>query len=354
MSKTEELDPNMAIPDAEGEWLWYAAQDVGIEGRGWVDPEHPFHRLPAKAEGVVPEPVWSLSTHSAGLHLRFVTDAPRIAARWNVTYESLAMDHMPATGVSGVDLYAKGDRGWAWLGTGRPKAFPENQCLLAQDIPPGVHELLLNLPLYNGVESLSIGIPPGCTLARAPQAPKPVCFYGTSITQGGCASRPGMAHTSILARRLGRPAINLGFSGNGRMEPELAALLTELDVAAYVLDCLPNMTNEMVAERVAPFVRTLRGTWPDTPIILVESVFRQSYLAAPENNAVILERNLILRDIYDELLAEGIGDLHYVSGEALLGTDGEGTVDGVHPTDLGFCRFAEKLEPVLRAVCPVE
>src|SRR5205085_2015483 len=138
----------------------------------------------------------------------------------------------------------------------------------------GQREFLLYLPLYNGVSSVEIGIAKGSTLAKGPARPperqKPIVFYGTSITQGGCASRPGMVHTAILGRRLDRPVINLGFSGSGRMEPAMATLLAELDPAVYVLDCLPNMSAAEVAERMEPFVRTLRKAHPRTPIVMAE------------------------------------------------------------------------------------
>src|ERR1017187_7975974 len=136
-------------------------------------------------------------------------------------------------------------------------------------------EYLLYLPLYNGVEEVKIGVPPEAKFESAlprPAGLKPIVFYGTSIVQGGCASRPGMAYPAILGRRLDRPQINLGFSGNAWSEPEVAQLLAELDPAAYVLDPLPNMKEEWVVPRLARFVEILRGAHPKTPIVLVENV----------------------------------------------------------------------------------
>jgi hypothetical protein len=264
------------------------------------------------------------------------------------------MDHFAATGVSGLDLYVRQNGCWRWLGVGRPRAFPTNCTLSVKGIPDGMHVYLLYLPLYNGVESVDIGIPRGATLTKGPPRPaeraKPICFYGTSITQGGCASRPGMAYPAILSRRLDCPVINLGFSGNGWMEPEVSALLAELDVAAYVLDALPNMSAEMIAERVQPFVETLWTARPDTPIVLVESILYQNgtFLARPRQ--ICLEKNRALRAAYERLVAGQVTNLHYVSGDELYGEDGEATVDGTHATDLGFVRFAHVLEPVLRRV----
>src|SRR6185436_14505138 len=122
--------------------------------------------------------------------------------------------------------------------------------------------------------AVELGLPKGAKLAKGDAYPtarrKPIVFYGTSITQGGCASRPGMVHTAILGRRLDRPVINLGFSGNGRMEPEMARLLAELDPAVYVIECLPNMSAKEVEERTEPLVRSIRTARPKTPILLAE------------------------------------------------------------------------------------
>ena len=126
-------------------------------------------------------------------------------------------------------------------------------------------DYLLYLPLYHEITSLEIGLPPGARLSVLPPPPGgPVVFYGTSIVQGGCASRPGMVHTAILGRRLNREAINLGFSGNGMMEPEVARLMAELDPALYVIDCIPNVGRK-IGELTVPFVRILREKHPQYP-----------------------------------------------------------------------------------------
>jgi lysophospholipase L1-like esterase len=307
--------------------------------------------LPAKAEGIVRPPVWSLSHHSAGIAVRFKTDATKIHAKWSLLFSSLAMVHMPATGVSGLDLYVKTKDGrWRWLSGGRPTKFPENRATLANGIPDGTREYLLYLPLYNGVTSVAIGIPKQSQIWRVEQAAdvKPLVFYGTSITQGGCASRPGMVHTAILGRRLNHPVINLGFSGNGRMEQELAELLAELDVAAYVIDCLPNIVAKEVAERTEPLVRTLRKAKPSTPILLVEDrSYTDSFLVTSKRHRNEQSRAALLA-AFKRLQADGVEDLYYLEGEHQLGDDGEATVDSSHPTDLGFVRMADAFEPVLR------
>ncbi len=336
----------------EGVITWHNAVDIGIEGKGWTDTETPYDRLPARANGVVRPPVWSLSQDTAGMCVRFVTDAPAIHARWTVRDKGLAMDHMPATGVSGLDLYVRDGDVWRWIGTGRPKKV-ENEQQLAAGIPEGRHLFMVNLPLYNGLTSLEIGVPESATLEPAPPYPaeraKPILVYGTSITQGGCASRPGMAYPAILGRMLDLPMINLGFSGNGRMEAEVVELIAEIDAAVYVIDCAPNMQPIDIADRAEPLVRTLRAAHPDTPIVLVENIRYQAGAFLPETRKRYTSKNDALRAAYQRLVDSGVQGLHYVPCDELFGDDGEATVDGTHATDLGFLRMAEALDPVLRS-----
>ena len=353
----EAIDPARAKTAPGDPNAWYDIRLLGVEGQGWDESKTkaPFDRLPARADGLVRPPVWGLSRDSAGLCVRFVTDATAIVGRWTLTSKDLAMPHMPATGVSGLDLYVKDDGRWRWLGAGRPVS-PTNHAGLAADLPEGRREYLLYLPLYNGVSSVEIGIPAGRTLAKAPPRPegraRPIVFYGTSITQGGCASRPGMVHTAILGRRLDYPVINLGFSGNGQMEPELAGLLAEIDPALYVLEAVPNMNAAMVEERAGPFVRTLRAAHPTTPILLVEGRALTNEFLTPAMHNHTEACRVALRKVFDRLTAAGVPGLTYLPDPGLMGTDGEGTVDSSHPSDLGFFRMAEGYEPTLRALLP--
>lgn len=351
----DKIAPEAGQKDAEGKWTWYDGKLLTIEGKGWTDTEKYYDRLPAKAKGVVRDPVWGLSRDSAGMCLRFASDANTIAVRWSVTSETLAMPHMPATGVSGLDLYVADDtngrRIWRWIANGRPQKVA-NEDVLASGIPEGVHEYLLYLPLYNGTESVELGIPPSATLTKGPARPaskvKPVVFYGTSIVHGGCASRPGMAHPEIVGRMLDRPVINLGFSGNGTLDPEMGTLLAELDAAVYVIDCAPNLGPDKISERTEPFVKVLRAAKPETPIVLVENICYQAGYFLPGTKKSYTDKNEALKAAYEKLLADGVTGLTYVACDNLLGTDGEGTVDGTHPNDLGFQRFAEALTPELR------
>jgi len=329
---------------------WKDVRSLRVEGQGWTDTKDPFDRFPARAEPAVRKPVWDLSRDSAGLAVRFVTDAATIHARWTLRKQRLAMPHMPATGVSGLDLYVKLPTGWHWVANGRPEKTSNEQVLL-KNWPGGSREYMLYLPLYNGVTSVEIGVPAGATIEPAPARSTdvhPVVFYGSSILQGGCASRPGMAYPSIVGRRLDWPTINLGFSGNGKSEPEIASLFAELDPAVYVYDSLPNLSVEEARERVEPFLRVLRKAHPKAPIVLVENAIYTDVQFADQRRTVVAEKNRILRAVYDKLRKEGDKHLSYVPAGKLYGGDGEATVDGTHATDLGFMRMADTITPVLK------
>lgn len=331
---------------------WQPATELGLRGQGWPETSPAFGRLPAKAQESVRPTVWSLGLHSAGLHVDFESNASEIHARWSLTKETLAMDHMPASGVSGVDLYVRTAEGWRWLGLGRPSKQLDNLARLAKGLSKEWRTYRLYLPLYNGVSALELGVPTGSGLRAVSEGDKPrlapIVFYGTSITQGACASRPGMTHAAILGRRLERDVINLGFSGNGRMEAELGLLLADIPAAVYVLDCLPNINAEQVAERTQPFVSALRQARPETPILLVEDrSYGYAFLeeSARQRNASSREA---LRAAHAALVAAGVTGLSYLPGADLVGSDGEGLVDGSHPSDLGFMRQSDAFEPLLR------
>ncbi len=172
---------------------------------------------------------------------------------------------------------------------------------------------------------------------------KPIVFYGTSITQGGCASRPGMAHTNIISRKLDVDCINYGFSGNGRMETPIVELISEIDASFYVIECLQNMNSEQVKERVIPLVEIIRKKHPLTPIVFVENMQYKNAFLDSDIEIELNEENMALRAEYDKALQKGFSNIFYIKDLQVEGMDNEGTVDGVHLTDLGFLRYADYL-----------
>jgi hypothetical protein len=340
--------PASGVPTDAG---WHDVTSWGVEGRGWSEQERQrwFDRFPAKAQGKVTDAVWNLSRDSAGMMARFKTDAREIYARYTLSKKQLAMPHMPATGVSGLDLYARDERGtWRWVMVTKPTTVTMEAVVIG-GLAAGMREYALYLPLYNGVESLAIGVPAGAAFeGLPPRADKPIVFYGTSITHGACASRPGMVHTAILGRRFDRPVLNLGFSGNGKMDTAVGSLLTEVDAAVYVVDCLPNMGAAEVTAKCGPLVKQLREARPNAPIVLVEDRRNTNSWILPDRDKHHTANHAALRSAYEQLVKDGVSGLFYIEGDHLYGDDTEGATDASHASDLGFMRQADIFEPILR------
>ncbi|MDX1971195.1 MAG: SGNH/GDSL hydrolase family protein [Candidatus Sumerlaeia bacterium] len=322
------------------EILWVNAEELFVEGKGW-ETETPFVRLPNRAQQMVTEKVWVQSQYSTGMAVRFTTNSKEIHARWP---GGGALRNMAAIGVSGLDLYervpgAEGKQAWQWVAVGKPDPKPMEQQLISFE-EEKERELLLFLPLYTKCPSLEIGVLPGSTFdqPQKERTQKPIVFYGTSIVAGGCASRTGMAHTSILRRWLDHEVINLGFSGAGSMEIEIADLLGELEPSVIVIDTLPNTTTPQLEERYVPFIRRVREKHPDVPLLLVGHILGDK----------LPDRQEALEKALAQLESEGLTNYVYLPGGELIAGQEEGTVDGIHPTDLGFLRMAEVHYPILK------
>lgn len=322
---------------------YYGSEYFLIEGTAIPasQKESLYDRLPASYKEKVRPPVWDLSKSSAGITVRFRTSSTSIHVKWEVL-NNTTMNHMAATGIKGIDLYCRYNGAWQYVNTARPVG-KESEANLVNGMTGEMREYKLFLPLYDGVVNLEVGIDSAAAIEKpGPVTGKPILFYGTSITQGGCASRPGMAHTSIISRKLDRTCINFGFSGNGRMEAPIAELMAGTDVLMYVIDCIPNMTLEHINTNTIPLVDIIRAQ-RSAPIVFVEgTIFEKSFLDGRLNRE-LHEKNAALKKQYQKLLANGYRDIYYIESEGALGVDHESTVDGVHFTDLGFMRFADFL-----------
>lgn len=317
------------------------------------DAKTAYSRLPDSMETRVRTQLWDLGKNSAGMAVRFRTDSPRIAARWK-SRNKFNMNHMTAAGIRGLDLYVlQGDSVWTTMSSIRPNFNSHYTTALAvTDMEPGVmREYMLYLSLYDGVDSLYVGVDSTSAVllpaVDLPDRRRPVVMYGTSILQGGCASRPGMVHTSILERMLQREVINLGFSGNARLDPEIAQLMAQSDASVFVIDVLPNCKAAQIDSLARPFVEILRSKHPETPIVLVESPIFPVARFSTEVSATLAEKNARLRRIYEELKSEGDLNLHYFEAKDILGDNYEATVDNYHFTDTGFDIFARNLYPLI-------
>lgn len=337
------------------ELTWYDAAAVGIDGRGWTDTKTPYDRFPPKAEGKVPEGVWTRSLNSAGMSVSFATDSDIIVIRWKVRNPSIYTPYLSSMSVAGLDLYVRENDKWMWAATKTPRpptVQPETTETFLRGLPKKLREFRLYLPSYNGVEKVEIGVSKDSKFGKAveKETKKPVVVYGSSIIQGSASSRPGMTLVAQLQRRLNRNIINLGFSGLCKMEPALGDLLAELDPAMFVIDCLPNMTIPEINERTVDLVKKIRKNRPETPIVLVENPRYSQALWNVSVSNQLIAKNKALSTQFGKLQQDGIKSIYYIKGDNLYGNDGESTVDGVHPTDYGFKLYANALEPVLRRI----
>jgi hypothetical protein len=315
-----------------------------IEGTTFTDSvkEKLYDRLPLSCKGKVRKDVWDLSKNSAGISIRFLSNSTTIRVKWELLNDT-KMVHMAGTGIKGIDLYFKNNGVWQYVNTARPEG-KSNDYLLVGNMAPSLREYRMYLPLYEGVTKLEVGIDSMSNIVKPERTnKKPIVFYGTSITQGGCASRPGMAHTSIISRKLDLECINFGFSGNGRMEKPLAELISGIDALVYVLDGTNNMTPELIHENAIPLVEIIRSRRPITPIIFVEGLLNdRSYLDIKTRDAETL-KNTVLKKEFQEMIRRGFKNIYYIGQAGGKGSDYESTVDGVHLTDLGFFRYADFL-----------
>lgn len=348
----------LAAMPGQAQWKWFnplQAEKNVIQGQGWDEAlQGTFVRLPSQAQADVRAAVWGLSRNSAGLSVCFYSNAPQIRVRYQVT-GGRAMPHMPAMGVSGVDLYARGENGENLWCAGS-YSFGDTVVYHFQNLTYRVrhgkgYEYCLYLPLYNSVKWLEIGVPEESGFEFVPRrTEKPIVVYGTSIAQGACASRPGMAWTSIVGRRLDRPVVNLGFSGNGKLEKEVLNYVNQVEAAVYVLDCMPNMyPGDDPENLLVAAVEQIRARHPRTPVLITEHDGYTNEYTNQEKQEAYQGVNRAARRAFERLTQAGVPDLYYLSHEE-IGMDMEAMVDGVHSTDWGMVLYAGAYEKALRRI----
>jgi len=327
-----------------------------IQNQGWTDEiGKTYRRLPNRAEEEVRKPVWNLSQNSTGLAIHFNTNAEKIEVRYGVGGD-FAMMHMPATGKSGVDLYAVDPHGKWRLATARYN-FKDTVTYTYEILPQNQFhkngfEYRLYLPLYNSVKWMEIGVPDSANFKFIPTLrEKPIVVYGTSIAQGGCASRPGMGWTNIVSRKLDYPVINLAFSGNGPLEKELVDLIDEIEASIYIYDCLPNMgslSSEEVVKRTMYGVNKIREKH-ETPILLVDHIGYRNQEMNHSSRELGDRMNNALRQAYDSLINLGVKNIYHLHSDVIDFPE-DGCVDNIHPSDLGMQVYADAYGKIIRDI----
>jgi len=355
--RIEELDRNFqdTASKVEDGLRWVPAQDARftVNGLPWFrENGGEFFRLPKRAKGVVRDPVWELGTMTSGGRIRFKTDSTTLKLRIQHSRSEIAMVHMCAVGMSGVDLYEGPPSRMVYWASSK-QIVPKEPYLAVyfEKLPKKMRELTLYLPTYNDLVLLEIGLDVGAKIARptAFRLKKPVVVYGTSITQGGCASRVANGYVPLVGRMLGLDMINLGFSGNGKSDLEVADLINEIDSACLVNDCIANMSIDDMKARYVAFNEKIRARRPTLPILFLTSIrwASENYQA----NGRTAETNQFVIDTYNRFRKRGDKNVYLLDCRKIIGLDPDHpSVDGCHLTDLGYQRLADGVAPVLRKI----
>ena len=307
-----------------------------------------FRRMPEAVAKTVSEGVEYLHSNTAGGRIRFITDSPYVAV--NVKLDKAdAMNHFAFTGTAGFDLYVKENSKEIYKGTFRPPTVTSKEYESIIELSEkSMREITINMPLYADVKELYIGLDENSEI-KAPneyKISKPVVYYGSSITQGGCASRPGMSYQAIISRALNCDFINLGFSGSAKGEQEMTDYIKTLDMSVFVMDYDHNApTAEHLKATHEKMFKCIREVHPELPVL---------FLSAPKYEAFgeFIYKKAIIKETYENALANGDKNVYFIPGNELMRDEigYDGSVDNCHPTDLGFFSMAHRIIPVLKEI----
>ena len=333
------IDPNFNVNDAFGrdDVVMRNCREEPFSVHGVFWSEGKFRRMPREIAERVSEGVKSLHQSAAGGRVRFVTDSPFVAISSVITAKSY-MSHFAMTGSAGFDLYADNEYIKSFV---PPLNYSNGYQSLIQI--PGERKkrtVMIDFPLYSHVGELFIGLAPDAILEKAPDYKHslPAVFYGSSITQGGCASRPGTCYQAPLSRHFDLDYINLGFSGNAKGEDTMIEYLASLPMSVFFLDYDHNApTPEHLDATHERLFLAFRKTHPETPVIMMTRP--KAVLTEDE-----CKRRAVVEKTYKNALARGDKNVYFIDGAALTALCGnEGTVDNCHPTDFGFAAMAKAL-----------
>lgn len=360
--RIEDIDKNFAATTfSRNDVAFYDVRQEPFQIYGLYEPktEPIFHRMPENIAEKVSPGVSRLATHTSGGRVRFKTNSPFLAIRAAMPPVSL-MSHMPLTGQASFTVYFNKNGHSTYYRTFKPEA----SALFRGDGMTGFVEFLdvsdedmrditIYFPLYAAVNSLFIGVQedavilPGDTYKRE----KPVVFYGSSITQGGCASHSGNSYQGFLSRRFDTDFINLGFSGCAKAEDAMIEYVAGLDMSMFVYDYDHNAPDiAHLKDTHEKMFRAVRAAHPSLPVII---------MSAPNfdtNRADRASRRAVIFETYRRALEAGDHNVYFVDGERLFGgncRDGC-TVDGCHPNDLGFYRMAEAVGATMEIIYSLE
>lgn len=351
MKDLTEIDKNFKVEtDITADGLTFKSvlsEPFTIYGVKYIDGK--FRRLDESIAKATNEGVHALHANTAGGRIKFKTDSPYVAISAKMN-EIGKFTHFPLTGFAGFDLYVDGtDRKESYVNTFRPPITIKNgyENIIYFD-ESGEKEVTINMPLYSEVHELYIGIKEGSSLKKSEHKyvnEKPIVYYGSSITQGGCASRAGNSYQGVISRDLNCDYINLGFSGSARCEDVIMNYIASLDMSVFVYDYDHNAPNvEHLQKTHERGYKIIREKHPDLPIIM---------MPRPNRNftADTIKRGKIVRKTYENAIKNGDKNVYFISSKQLTAIcKNAGNVDNCHPTDFGFYSMAKAVEKVLKKI----
>lgn len=345
MPDIAQIDKNFEIPLTVNKQniTFYNALSASFELCGLIYENGYFRRMPEEFSQPVSRNVHHLSRNTAGGRLRFRTDSSCVVIHAKMPHIG-KMSHFALCGSAGFDLYVGNEYHKSSL---PPFNITDGYQGVIELGEPTMRDITLHFPLYSDVSELYIGLDDTACLSQPEPYPsnKKLVFYGSSITQGGCASRPGTAYPTLVARHFNSDFINLGFTGNAKGEPSMAEYIKTLPMSAFIYDYDHNAPNvEHLQNTHENMFKIIREANPDLPIIMLS---RPKYFPTEEECA----RLDIIRKTYENARSNGDENVYLIDGKTLMQfCQNEGTVDGCHPTDLGFFSMAKTLIALLETI----
>lgn len=325
-----------------GQFNYTPAESLTIGGK-MMPTQNPFHRVDTANHSGLPARMKQLFTHGTGMFISFKSNTTSISLKWCVT-NARALPYMTSFSNKGFDIYVKENGKWQFAGVAAPTGTCSEKKIV-ENMREGEKEFILYLPVYDEIRSLEIGIEKKASIKPMPDPfRKRILIYGSSIVQGAGVSRSGMAYPAQLSRQTGLNFINFGLSGMAKMEPEVADIVASVDADAYILDCVPNSAPSEIKQRTAYLVKTIREKHPKAPIIVMQTILRESGYVNQRVGKYVKDQNVAIQNEVLSLLNSGIKDLYFITSEQLLGNDHEGSIDGTHPNDLGYFRMVSVLK----------
>lgn len=345
MKNIQEIDKNFKVDTKieRDDIKFYSINTSPFKIYGVFYEDGKYRRLPKDTARGVSDGVYHLHANTAGGRVRFKTDSSYVAI--NVKMGSVGkMPHFALTGSCGFDLYADNEYFATFV---PPFDMTEGYEGIIELRGAKMRDITINFPLYSEVCRLYIGLSSNAqVLAPTPyKVEKPVVYYGSSITQGGCASRPGNSYEAIVSEWLNIDHINLGFSGNAKAEAAISQYIKGLDMCAFVYDYDHNApTVEHLRATHERMFSEIRASHPNLPIII---------MSRPKCNLTEEEKERleIIKSTYERALAQGDKNVYFISGKELMKLSGDsGTVDSCHPNDWGFYSMASAIYNVLKDI----